>query len=348
MHDERLIDLLLSLPETVGERPVMIITDEMSLLTISQRRDEIASYFRIALPSHKTLLLLQDKVRFHEFAVETGLPIPRGVVLRRVDECEYLRDLRFPIVLKPADKCDVHLHRVPRLVVARNMHEAIAACRRLLDRVTLIAQEWVEGPDSNIYFCLFYRGDRQIVMFSGQKLASSPPGTGNTAICIGADHLRDVLETATRQFLDTVPDYRGFGSVEYKWDESTGSMIIIEPTVGRTDWQEEIATLLGVNLPLVGYLLGCGSSLQPFVPTGNVAWQASFVQRWKTASPPKEVEIVDGFWRRDDPMPAIVHYPFELLREFPLIMSAIAKRSARRAKSYIPGTSRAVSALERR
>jgi hypothetical protein len=108
--------------------------------------------------------------------------------------------------------------------------------------------------------------------------------------------------------------------------------MIIEPTVGRTDWQEEIATLLGVNLPLVGYLLGCDQPATAFEPTNvNLVWQASFVQRWKTGPSrmPPDAVVVDGFWRRDDPMPALLHYPHEFVKAVPSLLAAIGKRTVR-------------------
>ncbi len=37
--------------------------------------------------------------------------------------------------------------------------------------------------------------------------------------------------------------YEGLGSLEFKWDAQGRRFLIIEPTVGRTDMQEEIPTL---------------------------------------------------------------------------------------------------------
>jgi predicted ATP-grasp superfamily ATP-dependent carboligase len=45
----------------------------------------------------------------------------------------------------------------------------------------------------------------------------------------------------------------GFGGIEYKRDARDGRFLIIEPTVGRTNWQKEVATLAGVNIPLMAY-----------------------------------------------------------------------------------------------
>jgi D-aspartate ligase len=60
------------------------------------------------------------------------------------------------------------------------------------------------------------------------------------------------LERTTREILDQI-SYLGFGGVEYKRDARDGRFLIIEPTVGRTDWPEEVAALAGVNIPLMGW-----------------------------------------------------------------------------------------------
>src|SRR5271166_6366663 len=179
--------------------------------------------------------------------------------------------------MKPADKRNVLSGRAPRVVVAGDWESAQRSCQKLHE-VTgdVIVQERVEGPDNSIYFCLFYRkSSAETAMFTGRKLASTPPGVGNTAYCTAAKDVRG-LEEVTRSILERV-DFVGFGSIEYKWDPASERFVIIEPTVGRTNWQEEIATLSGINLPLAGYCYGCGLPRPIQTPPGRpVVWRASY------------------------------------------------------------------------
>ena len=48
----------------------------------------------------------------------------------------------------------------------------------------------------------------------------------------------------TRRFVKRT-GFVGMGSIEFKWHAGRRGYLVIEPTVGRTDWQEEIATLCG-------------------------------------------------------------------------------------------------------
>jgi D-aspartate ligase len=115
------------------------------------------------------------------------------------------------------------------------------------------------------------------------------------------------LTAATREFVDRV-GYRGLGSLEFKFDRGIGRFQIIEPTVGRTDWQEEIATLCGVNLPLIAYLTALEQAPPPPGPAARLAWRQSLGFRIPRAA---GVAAVDGFFRWSDPLPGLYYYVFE-------------------------------------
>jgi D-aspartate ligase len=331
LHGPEIIHDLLTLQAKLGQQPVLIITDELCLLTVSKFRSKLDGLFRFRLPPHETVVMLHDKALFHEFAVANNLPVPKSEVLRSAADIHHIRSLSLPLIIKPADKRHFHLSGAPRLVVAADWETAERATRKLVEVFgEIIVQECVDGPDNSIYFCLFYRKDSSTVIFSGQKLASSPPRTGSTAFCVRADTgIGNVLEKITHDFLDMV-DYVGFGGIEYKWDSVTRRFVIIEPTVGRTDWQEEIAMLSGVNIPLAGYCYECDLPIPDSEQIADIVWQASFIERMKLGSNAPSLvgtSVVDGFWRRDDPLPALIHYPFEMVLSLPAIVTGWMERT---------------------
>jgi D-aspartate ligase len=310
------VGFLRDLQNRIGEPPFLIITDELALLTISEHRKELEGLYRFRLPAHDTVLMLHDKAKFHESAGKHGWPVPNGVVVRDPADIRKIASLRLPVILKPADKRHFYEGHAPRLATAASRAEALSAAERLQAQAgEVLVQETIEGPDDNIYFCLFYRGrdGETLGMFTGQKLASTPPGIGSTAFCMAA--VNEELERTTTDFLDQV-NYFGFGGVEYKRDARDGRFLIVEPTVGRTDWQEEVATLAGVNIPLIAYRHEL--DLRP-LPAGPVdcrmVWQGSWIERIRFGAkpiPPRSV-VVDGYWRRDDPLPSLVHYPYHVV-----------------------------------
>jgi D-aspartate ligase len=134
----------------------------------------------VKVSSHEQVLLQHDKALFHKFAIASGLPVPNAIIIGRGGEISAIRDLRFPVVIKPANKQDFHLKGVSRIVLGHNPEQALIACQKLLTVTSeVIVQECLEGPDSNIYFCLFYRKDDSTkAIFTGQKLASVPAEPG--------------------------------------------------------------------------------------------------------------------------------------------------------------------------
>ncbi|NML30771.1 carboxylate--amine ligase [Paraburkholderia sp. G-4-1-8] len=291
--------------------PVLILTDEDAVHAVSENRDALARWFHFRLPVDDTVKMLSSKARFHEFAQRHQFPVPRSVVLDQLGDIGRLAELRYPCVLKPDDKRNVLRGEKERAVRVETLADARdRAIAMLATPGGIIAQEWIEGPDSNIHFTLFYRGrgGHMVSMFTGRKVLSSPPGVGNTAICVAAPEARELLEPLTRSFAEQA-GFEGMGSIEYKWDDNYKEFVMVEPTVGRTDWQEEIATLCGVNIPLAAYRDELGlPQLPERVSRVPVAWRATFVDR-----PPPELlsartKIFDGYFRWSDPFPALQHY----------------------------------------
>jgi hypothetical protein len=103
------------------------------------------------------------------------------------------------------------------------------------------------------------------------------------------------------------------GSIEFKKDARTGNFLMIEPTVGRVDWQEEVATLHGANIPLAAYLYEVG--LQRTRVKGlpvPVIWRDGWAHYRSTRSDHVKrdamprIRVYDAYWRLYDPMPALV------------------------------------------
>ena len=311
LHGPGFVRDLLDLQREVGGRPVLILTDEMAVNTVSEHRDLLAEAYRFQLPSADMVSTLGDKARFQEFAETNGLPVPRTAVLTRESDLAGLRALRCPVIIKPADKRPVYLGQTERLHVVPDVMQCETLCRRLLSTAgELVAQEWVEGPDSDIFFTLFHQGrdpDR-LTIFSGRKLLCHPPKVGSTAFCVAAPEAAEQLEALTVAFI-ALSGYRGLGSIEFKYDSVHQRFVMIEPTVGRTDWQEEIATLSGVNIPLAAYRHAMGLPPLNTADAGPAtAWQESVAHWTGRFALPRRMRVYDGYWRLNDPLPAFVFY----------------------------------------
>lgn len=311
-----LITALTELAMRLNCRPVLILTTDQSVDTVSDRRAQIEALYRIHLPSSEMVHALSEKTLFHALAERESFAVPRSVAVHCIADLDRFHELVPPIILKPADKKLVVKGIAARAVRAETIQKARTAATAMLRTAPrLIAQEWIDGPDTEILFTLFScDGEGRIVgIFPGRKLVCWPPAIGNTAVCVAAPEAADELYAQTRLFVART-NYRGLGSLEFKRDSRTGRYLIVEPTVGRTDWQEEIATVCGVNLPLLTYETALGYTMPERNNTFELAtWRSSLRHRPPTEFLTRESRMVDGFFRWSDPVPALYHYGYEKL-----------------------------------
>ena len=308
-----LIRTLCQLATQVASRPVLFLTGDQSVDTVSAHRSTIESRYRISLPHAEMVSTLADKALFHSLAERERLAVPRTVSISTRADISQIWDLVPPLVLKPADKKLEIKGVVERAVAVGSAGEAHAVAKKMLRTAPkIVVQEWIEGPDTEIFFTLFScnRQSEIIALFVGRKLVCAPPAVGSTAACMAAPEVAEELCATTRKFVSRV-GYCGLGSLEFKRDGRTGCFLIIEPTVGRTDWQEEIATLCGVNLPLLTYWAELNRPAPNPALQKSVAWRSSAAFRVPAEFLGKGVPVIDGYLRWTDPAPALFHYGYE-------------------------------------
>lgn len=339
MSGKPLIDELKALGRGFMQPPLLILTQDAAVEAVSQWRIELEPYYRFLLPDEQIVDLLNDKGRFHDFATKERFPVPRGIVVTSASPIDDLDVLAAPVVVKPARKTALQHPGLDRATRFDTMDAAKAHCVSLLKLGTeAIVQEWIEGPDHGIYFCLFFcdAAGQPLRIFTGRKLSAFPPGVGSTATCIAASDAQIQLEALTAR-LTTKVKFAGMGGLEFKRNASTGEFVIIEPTVGRTDWQEEIAALSGVNIPMAALAFASGQPVGPAAKvTTAIAWRTSLKHRAPKDLRDAGVKIVDGYWRASDPFPGLIFYAVEPVRR--LIKRGLAGASTDPAARLLDST----------
>jgi D-aspartate ligase len=317
LHGKALVDALTALGARLGGRAVLLLADEPAVFTVSEHRSVLQSCYHVTLPDPDVLEALSDKDRFQALAETHGWPVPCSVAVNGPADLSRLANLSLPAVVKPADKRAFHAGRARRIAIVQTLADLERASAEALEvGQRVIAQEWVAGADGAIFFCLFYADatGRVLSAFTGRKLRSYPPGIGSTGVCTPAPQAHGQLLPLTRQIAETV-GFAGLGSMEFKWDEARGRFVIIEPTVGRIDQQEEVATLAGKNLPLAAYHHALGLPIDPVAgcapETASVLWRDSVVFLPATIG----AGAYDGYFRRNDPLPAVAQYGLNLPTE---------------------------------
>lgn len=308
-----LVACLLELAAQFADRLMLFVTEEKGVNTISEHRAVLAPRFYLRLPEHERLMQLMHKQGFQQLAEAVGAPVPRTVRLQSLADLPLANQLTYPCVFKPSQK-DYGYGALFKKAYKVASPAEVATLYAQIHPVTadMVVQEWIEGSDADVYFCLQYVGSdgEALSSFAGRKIRAWPPRIGGTASCTAAWEVADELQAMTTQFFRQT-GFTGMGSMEYKRDERDGRFYMVEPTVGRTDFQEEVARLNGVNIPQAAYRYECGLPQLPVQPVAlPQIWREPVCDRWsfeEGGSTPDQRSrshaVRDAYWRLNDPRP---------------------------------------------
>jgi predicted ATP-grasp superfamily ATP-dependent carboligase len=249
-EDEELIETLVELGPRLRQKAVIFPCQDMNVLLVSRNRHKLSEWYHIVLPSPDVIEILMNKASFYAYAQKEGLPIPRTYILKtRVNAEKAAQDLTYPAILKPSIRNSGWLnHTSLKAFKVTNAEELLGQYDRYhMWADVMIAQEWIEGRDTNHYtcHCYFNANSKPIVTFTSRKLRQWPPETGQR--CLGEEYRNDIVMNETVRFFQNI-DYYGLAYLEMKYDERSGKYLIVEPNVGRPTGSSTTAEAGGVEL----------------------------------------------------------------------------------------------------
>ncbi|MCB0618622.1 MAG: hypothetical protein KDC43_09360 [Saprospiraceae bacterium] len=258
VFSDGLVTGLLDLAAEFSGKPALLFTRDADIVEVSEQRELLEPHYRFLLPSHEAVETLMEKGRFARFAADKGLSTPATIFVHSKAELLRVPDaIRYPFIVKPyllhAERVDdeAGLHRLVGRLQALHFH-------------SMIAQEYIEGNDDQLFFVflLFDQESRLVHSMVGRKLRQWPVSYGTTSLAVTVDNHRLLAEV--EQFRQS-GDWKGYCSIEYKYDAPTDRYVIMEPTVGRFNQQIALTVASGVNFPvaMVRLLDGEQVSLKP-------------------------------------------------------------------------------------
>jgi D-aspartate ligase len=275
-ESEEVIDLLKAVGPQLNQKAVLFPCGDMNVALVSQHRESLADWYHISLPAHEVVEMTSNKASFYAYAQREGFPIPRTFPLRsRADAEQAAQELTFPCLLKPpARTLEWAEHGAVKNYTVSGPEELLT----LFDRhhewaKLLLAQEWVEGPDTNLYACNVYfnAASEPVTAFVTHKLRQWPPQRGLGSL--GEECRNDIVLDTTLRLFKSV-QYQGLGYLEMKRDERSGEYFMMEANIGRPTGRSPTAEAGGVELLYAMYCDAIGWPLPPNLeqkPTG-VKW----------------------------------------------------------------------------
>jgi predicted ATP-grasp superfamily ATP-dependent carboligase len=273
---------------------------------VSEYRDQLSEFYHINFPSREIVTLLMNKTKFLELARRENWPVPLSWEINdRDDLLRGLEQITFPCILKPQVKNSEFREHCPQKAFKAYRQDELVRSYELVAQweKEVIIQEWIEGKDEQIAFCLTYydgNGEPRAV-FPGRKLLQWPLECGNTVISepVGDKPLEHAIVQLTKTIWQKV-GFRGLGSIEYKVRQKTNEPVIMEPTVGRTNYQNELAVINGCNIPALAYCDLAG--IEPFVvnrPSRPVKLIDGSAERSAVIASYRSGNLVIGEWLKN-------------------------------------------------
>lgn len=255
LHGMQLIETLVGIANEEACRPALILTMDKSVLTVSPESQSLSRYYRHGLPADQIVQTLIDKEGINDHATETGFRVPATLAAGDLSSFESaLQQILPPYIIKPKTKTPEQIARNPgKAFLVDTADEAREIYRRVFHNDSeVVVQQWIPGPDTNLVFGLFFIDEKKQIVseFCGRKVRQYKPYVG---IAASAEAWADTqaMEMARRFFSES--DYTGLCAIEFKIDSRDGSYYLIEPTVGRTEHLNALATANGIPVTLNAY-----------------------------------------------------------------------------------------------
>ena len=243
---------------------VLFLTNDSMVRCLGQHWERLQGRYRLSWSdARQALLPLLDKPALEARCHETGVQYPETYVLGSAESVDdAARQIGFPMIAKPARPLSGFKTALP--ADAGSLRQLVERHQRDLP---FLVQRFIPGDDRRIHFSALYLDKgKELARFDGHKLRSRPMGHTSIAESLPADD----VHACTRRFFDGL-QLSGPVSLELKRD-TDGSLWVIEPTVGRTDFWVGLCIANGVNLPLIEYLHQVGQPVAPPVQRDTHLW----------------------------------------------------------------------------
>jgi predicted ATP-grasp superfamily ATP-dependent carboligase len=255
---------LIELSQSSSLKPVLMLTNDEKVEFVLEHLEELKRHLIINITEPNITYTLIDKIRLRDITKKLNIKVPKTVNIECIEDGLSVKNLVFPVIVKPFLKSNKWYEAgFPKAIIfdkytvfEKQFEKMFAAEPRI------IVQEFIPGGDDNIFYCLTYYNNQGECKchFTGQKIRQWHVLTGSTASTKPV--VNDFVTNETLRIFNAIK-FKGFGSIEYKKHELTGEFYMIEPTAGRINLQEYIATCTGNNIPLKAYCDMTGIEIEP-------------------------------------------------------------------------------------
>jgi D-aspartate ligase len=234
---ERFLEGMATIGERLGRPSVLIPTDDVGALLISEHAPTLRRWFRFPEPPPGLPHLVASKKGLYELCGKLDLPCPQVSFPTSVEEIEkFAVTASFPVVAKAIEPWLLPAGAgIRSTAILRGPDDLLDLSRRLQGPSlgNLMIQEYIPRDAGQDWFFHGYCDARStcLVSFTGVKLRSYPPYAGATTLGRGQDN--ELLRSRAEQLLHAVA-YRGIVDLDLRLDLRDGQYKLLDfnPRVG--------------------------------------------------------------------------------------------------------------------
>lgn len=276
-------DLKLEYP---SRKLLLLANTDWRIHVMATHREALEEYYVVPIPPLEVIDQVSDKQIFDQMATALGMPVPKSFYedFSAAGDSGWQpqptpADLHFPVVAKPADSSQYEnlmfegRQKVYRIDTSKQLDGLWHTLAKAGFRDTFVAQELVEGDDTQMYSVTAYvdsRGTVSLLCAAHVLLEEHHPATLGNPCAMITEPIDELFEPV-RRFLESIP-YRGFANFDVKRDPKTGKFYFLEvnPRIGRNNFYVYGAGINPMQV-LVSDVIE-GKPMAPSVAKGNVLY----------------------------------------------------------------------------
>jgi D-aspartate ligase len=245
---------------------ILMPTNDSGVKILSRDKDILERYFKVPTPHWDITKFALNKKLTYSLAADNGIPVPKTMYPRNVDELEKLQ-INYPVILKGIEgfnfyqKTRVKAYRANSLAELKKKWIDLS---NLINISEIMIQEEIPGGTDLVYsFCSLFKNGDLLGVWTGRKIREHPMGLG-TATFAESIYVPEIIALGSK--LLGAMNYYGISEIEFKKDPRDGIFKLIEMNARTWLWVS-LAARAGVNFPYLLYndMMGAGiTSIKSF------------------------------------------------------------------------------------
>jgi D-aspartate ligase len=231
------LDGMAMIGEGLGRPVVLVPTDDLGAILISQHAPTLSRWFRFPQPPPGLAHLVASKKGLYELCGKLDIPCPQvSYPSSRHEAEEFAARASFPVIVKAIEPWRLPAGAgLKSTSIVHSPNDLVNLYRRVEDQtpVSLMLQEYIPRDCAQDWFFHGYCDARSscLVSFTGVKVRSYPPYAGATSL--GRCQDNEILRGHAEQLLHAI-GYRGIMDLDYRLDLRDGEYKLLDfnPRVG--------------------------------------------------------------------------------------------------------------------